>query len=293
VAEAVPLDSTWLRAHPLPALDPNSDKNARGRVFVIGGSRRVPGGLLLTAEAALRAGAGKVQAAVPEGIALALGMTMPEIAVFASKETPSGEIALIDADALTAMAKSDAIIAGPAMSDSVMGGAMVDMLIEASSHSQTLVIDAAALMELSHRSALLASRPSPAILTPHIGEMAAMLECDAAEIEADRAAAVRRAAELYGSIVALKGSLTLIASPEDQLFAYAGGGVGLATGGSGDVLAGIAAGFASRRGEPLVAALWAIWLHGEAGRRCAEQIGPVGYLARELLTHIASLSQSI
>ena len=75
--------------------------------------------------------------------------------------------------------------------------------------------------------------------------------------------------------------------------AYAGGGVGLATGGSGDVLAGIAAGLAARGAEPLAATLWAVWLHGEAGRRCAEQIGPLGFLARELLAHVPALMRGV
>jgi NAD(P)H-hydrate repair Nnr-like enzyme with NAD(P)H-hydrate dehydratase domain len=91
----------------------------------------------------------------------------------------------------------------------------------------------------------------------------------------------------------LKGSTSLVADHEGRLFAYAGGGVGLATGGSGDVLAGIAAGLAARGASPLDAALWAVWLHGEAGRRCAEQIGPVGFLARELLAHVPGLMKAI
>jgi NAD(P)H-hydrate repair Nnr-like enzyme with NAD(P)H-hydrate dehydratase domain len=131
------------------------------------------------------------------------------------------------------------------------------------------------------------------VLTPHIGEMAALLECDAAGIEADRPAAVRRAAAHFGAVVMLKGSTTLVADPGGALFAYAGGGVGLATGGSGDVLAGIVAGLAARGAPPLEATLWAVWLHGEAGRRCAEQIAPLGFLARELLAQVPGLMRAV
>ena len=94
-------------------------------------------------------------------------------------------------------------------------------------------------------------------------------------------------------MVVLKGSTSLVATPDGELFAYAGGGVGLATGGSGDVLAGIVAGLAARGAEPLEATLWAVWLHGEAGRRCAEQLGPLGFLARELLAHVPGLMRGV
>ena len=165
--------------------------------------------------------------------------------------------------------------------------------IELDRSSGLKILDAAALMKLAPRARALAGRPGCAILTPHVGEMAAMLDCDAASVEADREGAVCRAAELYGSIVVLKGSTSLIADEAGGLFAYAGGGVGLATGGSGDVLAGIAAGLAARGTPPLDATLWAVWLHGEAGRRCAEQIGPLGYMARELLAHVPGLMRAI
>jgi hydroxyethylthiazole kinase-like uncharacterized protein yjeF len=289
----IPLDSTWLREHPLPSLDPHADKNARGRVFAIGGCRRVPGGLLLTAEAALRAGAGKVQLAAPESTALALGVAMPEVAVFPLGEDDDGEVCALDGALDPFIARSDAVIVGPAMSAGEAAGRVVDRLLAGVCREPALIIDAAALMSLATRADALAARPGAAVLTPHIGEMAAMLECDAAEIEADRAAAVRRAAERYGAVVVLKGSTSLVADREGRLFAYAGGGVGLATGGSGDVLAGIAAGLAARGATPLDAAVWAVWLHGEAGRRCAEQIGPVGFLARELLAHVPGLMKAV
>lgn len=287
-----PLDSNWLREHALPELGMHADKNARGRVFIIGGCTQVPGGLLLTAEAALRAGAGKVQVATVASIALGIGIAMPEIAVFPIAEDRDGEITYFDARHDEQLARCDAVVVGPAMGNGDAAGKIVDRLATDKSE-RALVLDAAALMTLPTRARLLASRPRPAVLTPHIGEMAAMLECHAEEIEADRPAAVRRAAERYGAVVTLKGSTSLVADRDGALFAYAGGGVGLATGGSGDVLAGIVAGLAARGTPPLDAALWAVWLHGEAGRRCAVEIGPLGFLARELLRHVPGLMKTI
>ena len=288
-----PLDSTWLRAHPLPEPGEHADKNARGRVLVVGGSRRVPGGVRLTAEAAFRAGAGKVQVATVASVTLPLGVAVPEIAVFGLPETGAGEIAQDCTAALVPLlARCDAVIMGPAMACSNSGGAIVDALL-ARPCDAALVIDAASLMALPSRAEKLRARTLPAILTPHIGEMAALLDCDADEIENDRAAAVRRAAERYGAMVVLKGSTSLVATPDGELFAYAGGGVGLATGGSGDVLAGIVAGLAARGAPSLEATLWAVWLHGEAGRRCAEQLGPLGFLASELLAHVPGLMRGV
>lgn len=293
MADAVPLDSDWLRDHPLPSPDRHADKNARGRVFIVGGCATVPGGLLLTAEAALRAGAGKVQVATARSTALALGVAMPEIAAFPIEEDEHGEITALPENLAEQIIRSDAVIVGPAMGCGEAAGGIVDEVMGYAADSPTLVFDAAALITLRTRAATLASRSIPAVLTPHIGEMAALLNCDAAEIEADRAGAIRRAAQAFGAIVVLKGSTSLVASRDGALFAYAGGGVGLATGGSGDVLAGIAAGLAARGADPLDAALWAVWLHGEAGRRCAEQIGPIGFLARELLAHVPGLMRAL
>lgn len=291
MAEVTPLDSNWLRAHPLPLPDGETDKNGRGRVLAIGGCRTVPGGIQLTAEAALRAGAGKVRVATIAGAAMAVGVAMPEVGIVALAEDPAGEIA--DAGPAAAeLDRFDAVVAGPAMADADAAGRLVDALVAGKDTGATLVLDAAALMACASRAALLRDCPRPLVLTPHIGEMAALLECEAAAVEADRAGCVVRAAERFGAVVALKGATTLVAEPGGALHAYAGGGVGLATGGSGDVLAGLAAGLAARGADPLGATLWAVWLHGEAGRRCAEQMGPLGFLARELLAQVPGLMRA-
>lgn len=253
----------------------------------------VPGGLALTAAGALRAGAGKVRIATVREVAIPLGITMPEIAVLGLDATDAGEIADKCEGLIDNLGRCDAVIAGPAMGCKEAGGAVVDHVLGTRDCTAGVILDAAALMSLAPRAGKLRERESPAILTPHIGELAAMLECDADQIDADREGAVRLAAETFGAVVVLKGPTSLIADREGRLFAYAGGGVGLATGGSGDVMAGIAAGLSARGADPLNATLWAVWLHGEAGRRCAEQIGPLGFLAHELLGHVPGLMRAV
>jgi hydroxyethylthiazole kinase-like uncharacterized protein yjeF len=289
------LDSDWLRAHPLPALDHEVDKNSRGRTLVIGGCASVPGALRLTAEGAFRAGAGKVRIATIARAVTPLGIALPEAAVFALPEDDDGEIGEGCDQVLAPLVKNiDAIVAGPGVSTRAAAALVVDCLLAATDCTATLVLDAAALGCLPpERLARLRNRGAPAILTPHIGEMAALLACDAEEVARDREGTVRRAAETTGATCMLKGATSLIATPEGELFAYAGGGVGLATGGSGDVLAGLVGGLAARGAPPREALLWAVWLHGEAGRRCAEQTGPLGFLARELLPHVPGLMRAV
>lgn len=285
MAEARVLDGAWLREHPLPQPHEESDKNARGRVLVVGGCAMVPGGVRLTAEAALRAGAGKVRIATVESTALMIGVAMPEVAVLPLVPDAEGEIDAARASLKAEVAKTDCLVLGPAMSCADQASALVGKLLDAAGET-ALVLDAAALMAICDHAARLRQRSAPAVLTPHIGEIAALLQMDAEVVERDRAAAVCRCAGQFGAVVVLKGAVTLVAMPGGELFSYSGGNVGLATGGSGDVMAGIAAALLARGAEPLQAALWSVWLHGEAGRRCAEAIGPLGYLASELLGFI-------
>lgn len=279
------LDGAWLRAHPLPQPHEESDKNARGRVLVVGGCAMVPGGVRLTAEAALRAGAGKVRIATVEPSTLMIGALMPEVAVLPLAIDVRGEIDAARATLAGEVAKSDCLVLGPAMSCADQAAALVNALLE-EAEGTALVLDAAALMAICDHAPRLRRRTTPAVMTPHLGEIAAMLGEDAEAIAQDRAGAVMRSADRFGAVVVLKGAVSLVAEPGGRLFNYSGGNVGLATGGSGDVMAGIAGALLARGAEPLQAALWSVWLHGEAGRRCAEEIGPLGFLASELLGFI-------
>lgn len=283
--KATILDGAWLRANPLPQPDEEADKNARGRVLVIGGSCTVPGGVRLTAEAALRAGAGKVQVATVDSAAAMIGAFLPEIAVLPLATNAEGEIDAACARLESRIARSDAVVLGPAMGCAEQSAALVEIVLKHGG-DVGLVLDAAALMGICGHAQGLAGRAVPAVLTPHIGEIAALLERDAIVIDHDRESAVRECAQRFGAVVVLKGAVSVVADPDGAVFAYSGGNVGLATGGSGDVMAGIAGALIARGAAPLTAALWSVWLHGEAGRRCAESIGPLGFLASELLGFI-------
>jgi ADP-dependent NAD(P)H-hydrate dehydratase len=121
--------------------------------------------------------------------------------------------------------------------------------------------------------------------------MARLLECEPEAVEADPLSAARQAAETFGAVALIKGQYSYIVDPGGRALRFEGGGVGLATSGSGDVLAGIVGGLCARGADPLTAALWGVYLHGEAGRRLAKKIGRIGFLARELLDEVPGLME--
>lgn len=284
----IALDDAWLAAHPLPGPGEDTDKNKRGRVLAAGGSRTVPGGLLLTAEAAFRAGAGKVQIATIADAALALGIALPEAAAFGLAQNDAGELADAAGPQLAAMLKAcDTAVIGPAMSPKADCHAVLDAVLGADPET-TLLLDAAMIGAAPDFASAMRDRPGKIVMTPHPGEMAVLMGCDEADVTP---ALAESAAERFGCTVALKRAETWIAEPGEEMLHYEGGGPGLATGGSGDVLAGILGGLLSRGAPPRTACGWAVWLHGTAGKRIAERRGKLGFLARELLAEIPRLME--
>ena len=283
------VDAGFLRSLPLPSPDRDGDKDARGRVLVVAGSAEVPGAVVLSGTAALRAGAGKLQLAAPASLARQLGLLVPEARVFHLQETPEGECAPAAAGQLAdALSRCDAVVIGPGMIDEEAAGALTCALLERPP-GPAFVLDAAAMTGLWDRAEVVRRHAGRVVITPHAGEMAALSGAAKAEIEADPLAAARRAAARLQAVVAMKGAKTLIVSPEGQAWRYSGGTVGLATSGSGDVLTGVVAGLLARGASPVEAAVWGVFLHGEAGVRLAARIGPLGFLARELPDEIPAL----
>lgn len=279
------------RRYPLPPLDADGDKEMRGRVLAIGGSRLVPGAILLAGVAALRAGAGKLQLATVRGSATPLAIAVPESIVVPLPESQSGEIVAAHAGAALRdhAPNADAILVGPGMATSRGVHAMVTALAKMLGDDSILVLDGAAAVALGAVPDALASLGGRAVLTPHAGEMASLLGIAKEEIERDRRGAACTAADRFGGTVALKGADTWIAAPDGTLLHYGGGDVGLGTSGSGDTLAGIVTGLAARGASATTAAAWGVWAHGAAGRVLTRRMGIVGFLARELLAEVPKL----
>ncbi|MEA5123206.1 NAD(P)H-hydrate dehydratase [Xanthomonas floridensis] len=267
------LTAAALRSMPLPA--PGGDKEQRGRVLIVGGSMRVPGAVLLAGEAALRSGAGKLQIATAASVAPGMALAVPEALVLGLAQNRQGEIVRGHRALDTAMAACDAAVIGPGMASSATTTAMVRRAAEQA--VCTLVLDAGALSR-----GLRAPIGRPFVLTPHAGEMATLAGDDKAAVEAAPGAYALKFAQKLRSVVIVKGADSFIAGPDGVVWMHRGGASGLGTSGSGDVLAGLIAGFAARGCDALTAALWGVFVHAAAGRQLARRIGPVGFLAREL-----------
>ncbi len=282
----IPITADLLRRMPLPQPDGDGDKEQRGRVLVVAGSVEVPGGALLAGIGALRAGAGKLQIATAASIAPHLGLALPEALVSGLPETPDGGIAPDSARRLAGRAAHcDAVLIGPGMMDEPAVAALTAALL-AGLDGPAFVLDAAALAGLGDDPAPLHRHGGRVVLTPHAGEMAALLGRTRDRVLADPLGAARQAAARLRAVVVLKGGQTRIVSPQGEAWIYRDGAVGLATSGSGDTLAGIVAGLLARGAAPLQAAAWGVRLHGEAGNRLTRRHGPLGFLARELLAEI-------
>jgi len=278
------VDEKLLRRWPLPRIDPQGSKDTRGSVLVVGGAPQMPGAVVLAAIAALRAGAGKLQIATVRSVAPFVGIAVPEALVVGLPETGEGGISPSAAREIAGRAEGcSAVLVGPGMVDTAAAAKLVAALL-GRLEKIAVVLDAEALACASMEPRAMASAKSAIALTPHAREMAKMLDVEPAEIERDRAEIAVRAARLFHAAVALKGPQTFIAAPSGRLLCNRrAGNAGLGTSGSGDTLAGIVAGLAARGADLLQAVAWAVFLHGRAGDVLARKIGPVGYLARELL----------
>jgi hydroxyethylthiazole kinase-like uncharacterized protein yjeF len=259
-------------------------------VLVVGGAALVPGALRLTGEAALRAGAGKLQLATVSAAATALGVLVPEASMFALPADDDGEIAPEAATILCErLHKSEALVLGPGMSRGRRTEALVAALLDEAPAELILVLDAGALTASAGLRARIAERGGRTILTPHHGEMASLTGLSAAAIAADPERVAREVASECAAVVVLKSERTAVAAPDGACAGFAGGNKGLATSGSGDVLAGIIGGLAARRADPLAAAGWGVFVHGSAGEQAAAASAEIGYLARDLVPLVPRL----
>lgn len=292
-AELPALTASLLREMALPQPDEGGDKEERGRVLVVAGAPEMPGAAILAATAALRAGAGKLRIATCRSVAGVVAAAVPEARVYAFAETRAGGISPSGARRAAELANAvQALLVGPGMLDAGSSARLVERLL-GSLEGPTTVLDAVALAGLAPLAGRVRGLGGAVVLTPHEREMAMLLEVDAGAVARDRRAAALSCAERFGAVVALKGRETYVASPDGTLFVNRAGNVGLATSGSGDTLAGVVAGLAARGADPLRAAAWGVFLHAAAGDRLAERIGPLGYLARELLAEIPRLMADV
>lgn len=263
-----------LRTLALPRHGDDDDKHARGTVCVLGGSAETPGAVLLAGLAALRAGGGRLRIGTVASCATALAIAVPEARVVGLPETEDGAIDPERAAEAGALAqRSHAVLVGPGMLDVDAAERVLDA-VTAGCDEGVLVIDAGAIPAAGRHPAWVHRLDGRALLVPNPGELE-QLGCGSPQ----------EAAERFHAVVSVRAAETIVATPDGRCYVDRHGTVGLATSGSGDVAAGLAAGLAARGAPPEVAALWSAALHGLAGERLA----PIGFLARELLEEVPAV----
>jgi hydroxyethylthiazole kinase-like uncharacterized protein yjeF len=218
----------------------------RETVLVVGGARTVPGAVVLTGTAALRAGAGTLQVAASERHSTVIGVAVPESAVIGLPESTSGAVSRKAAGVLAgALPGASAVVIGPGLTDADETLALLERLLPQVGGDANVVLDAYALGALSRRPELAGGVAGRLALTPNTTEAAFLLGQERDEIS-DYAQAAVKIAGRYQAVVTLMGA---IADPDGRVWVDESGHVGLATSGSGDVLAGLVGGFLARGAE--------------------------------------------
>jgi len=282
-----------LRRIPLPVPDRGGDKEERGRVLLVGGGRETPGALVLAGEAALRAGAGKLQVATGACVAPLVASRLPEARVFALPESKKGKLKPSAAVGLRErFGGAQCVCIGPGMIEDESVAFFVRAALRFC-REVPVVLDAGAVACLSAGRELLHELQGRAVVTPNADELADIFGEDKDALTARALDTALRAAREFRCVVALKGRETFIASPDGRAYVNRAGTVGLATSGSGDVLAGVIAGLVARGAEPFAAAAWGVHVHALAGERLSERLGPLGLLARELPGEIPGVMREL
>ncbi|MFW5857398.1 MAG: NAD(P)H-hydrate dehydratase [Planctomycetota bacterium] len=266
---------------PLPSRADDAHKGVCGRVLIIAGSQGMTGAGALASEAALRSGAGMVTWAIPESLSVIAEIKCTEVITWPIPGTEMGAPA-IEARELLAEAshESDAVVLGPGLSTAGETGELLRLLIP-EIHAP-LVLDAGGLTAMDTKLKPLAKRRRPTVLTPHPGEMTRLTGQRIDEIQADRETAACKLAKRTETVVLLKGAGTVVTDGETTVVNTTGN-AGMATAGSGDVLAGLLAALLAQGLEPFDAARLAAHLHGLAGDVAVRDTGVHGLLAGDIL----------
>lgn len=275
---------------------PHANKGDVGKVLIVAGSRGKTGAACLASEAALRAGCGLVTVATSESSQpVVAARAIPECMTEALAETSSGSVAREAVDRVVELAaERDVVAIGPGLgsSDESTRAFVRAVMMK---RRRPMVIDADGLNSLAPWARNLAGSPElPMILTPHPGEMARLISKPIADVIKNPVDVARSFATERNVILVLKGSPTVIAAPDGQVYVNATGNAGMATGGTGDVLTGmIASLIAQKLDDPLGATIAAVYLHGLAGDIAASRAGTRALIASDISAHLGEAFISV
>lgn len=262
----------------------DSHKGDFGRVLIVAGSRGKTGAAALAAHGALRSGAGLLTVATPASCQAIVAGYVAECMTLGVEETPEGTVCPEAIEGLLAQ-DIDVLAVGPGLGRGDAVTTFVRALVEKS--EVPLVLDADALNAFAGEAdGLLGREGRDIIITPHPGEMARLVGCSVEDVQANRLGIARDFATSHRVYVVLKGYRTLIAGPDGHVFVNPTGSPGMATGGTGDVLTGMVAGWLAQLLDAEAACRIAVYLHGAAGELADADEGEVSMTAGDLASHI-------
>jgi NAD(P)H-hydrate epimerase len=279
----------------VPARPPDGHKGTFGRVVLAAGSVRFPGAAVLASEAAARSGAGLVTIAAPAE-AQPLLMRFPDAThepLSSTGGTLNGAAAI---ELLRALPGTEALLVGPGLghtndTEEFMRGLLAGL--DAVDGLRAVVLDADALNALATHRGWHEWFHLPRIVTPHPGEMARLRGTTAAEVQGNRLQHALDYAREIGGVVVLKGACTIIATPDGRARFSGAMNSMLAHGGTGDVLAGLLAGFIAQGAEPFDAATAAVYVHTETASAVAKEYGEAAGLAQDLLRALPEVRKNL
>jgi hydroxyethylthiazole kinase-like uncharacterized protein yjeF len=269
----------------LPERPQDAHKGTFGTVVVLAGSLGFTGAAYLAATAAARTGAGLVRLLVADSIYPILAAKCTEVMATPVPEVAPGAVGHAAYDSvLRQLAAAEAGVIGPGLG---RDRSTWRLILDLTQHvSCPLVLDADALNALSDSPRLKGRLGKGRVLTPHPGEMARLTGKSIDAIASDRVSAARKAAKEWGAVVVLKGARTVVAHSDGRTSEDPHEVPALATGGTGDVLAGMIGGLMAQGSDPFSAAVTGVYIHAAAGRRLSQRFGDSGLLAGDLLLEI-------
>lgn len=263
----------------------DANKGTLGSLLCICGCFGMAGAAIMAGKAALRCGLGLLKTALPKSIYQIAAGAIFESVFFPLEETPDGKISKNNIDFLLCEAeKSSAVLIGCGLSVCDDSEELVNSFIE--NCAKPLVLDADALNCVAKNPDILKKAKAPIIITPHPGEMARLVKSTPKAVNENRAEIAADFAKEYGVVTVLKGARTIIASPDGRMMINRTGNSGMATGGSGDALAGMTGSLSAQGAKPFDAAAAAVYLHGLAGDIAAEKLGRISMLPTDLINEI-------
>jgi len=266
--------------HPRPS---DVHKGHTGHLLVIAGSPGKTGAAAMTATSAMRAGAGLVTLGIPVSLNPVLETQVMEVMTDPLPETVQGLLGEASFNRIMDLLSDKKCLAiGPGIGTAPETKMLFKHLLQ--KNNKPVVIDADGLNILSDHTEILKDLDAPVVLTPHPGEMARLMRTTSADVQKDRIQCARNFAEKFNVHVVLKGARTVVAHPDGRVFINPTGNPGMASGGMGDVLTGVIAGFIAQGHSPELAAHAGVYLHGAAADSLAKNKGPFGYLATDVMT---------